>query len=413
MKIRKTIFQPVLSVIALLFCAANIAAQWISVSSGSNGMAQYLSIYSLAVNNGTIYAGSSNDGVYSSGNNGNNWSLVQGLPPTGANCWALYSNGSSIFAGYFTGSANSYRSTNNGTNWLMMVMPDMYARDFILKGPFLFASCWGGSVLRSTNNGANWIQMSNGITGGGLWHMTISGSYLFVTAQNGGVFRTSNDGSNWTQVISGLSYPVVYSLCTSGSRVFAGSDGAGIFVTTNNGDNWSPTGQQNGTIYDMLVSGNTIIAGGTLGIKTSTNNGTNWVEHNQGLTSGNVSCLVNDGVYLYAGTLGGSVYRRPLNEMLSVELLLGNVPQKFRLEQNYPNPFNPTTRINFDIQQTAMVKLKVYDITGKEVSTIVNEILKAGEYAAEFDGSNFTSGAYFCKLETQDFTETRKMILIK
>lgn len=413
MKLRKTFFNSIFSVLILMMCAGNTAADWVSVSSGSNGMSQYLSIYSLAVNNGMIFAGSSNEGVYSSGNNGSNWSLVQGLPLTGANCWALYSNGSSIFAGYYTGSSNSYRSTNNGTNWATMVMPSMYARDFIVKDSYLFASCWGGTVQRSTNNGANWIQMSSGITGGGLWHMTISGSYLFVTAQSGGVFRTSNDGANWTQAINGITYPVMYSLCTFGNRIFAGSDGAGIFVTTNNGDNWSPTGQQNGTIYDMLVSGNTIIAGGTLGIKTSTNNGTNWVEHNQGLTSGNVSCLVSDGVYIYAGTLGGSVFRRPLNEILSVELISGNVPQKFDLKQNFPNPFNPVTKIKFDIQLTAMVKLIVFDVTGREVSTVVNEILKAGEYSVEFNGSNLTSGVYFCKLETKDFTDIKKMILVK
>jgi hypothetical protein len=393
--------------------SVNVFADWVSVSSGSNGMSQYLSIYSLAVNNGIIYAGSSNEGVYRSGNNGNNWSLVGGLPPTGANCWALFSDGSNIFAGYYTGSSNSYRSTNNGTNWSTMVMPNLYARDFIVKGPYLFASCWGGTVQRSTNNGANWIQMSSGITGGGLWHMAVSGSYLFVTAQNGGVFRTSNDGANWTQAINGLTYPVVYSLCTSGSRIFAGSDGAGIFVTTNNGDNWSATSQTSGTIYTMILSGSTIIAGGTSGIKTSTNNGVSWVEQNQGLASGNVSCLLSDGLYLYAGTLGGSVFRRPLAEMLAVEMLSNTVPGSYRLAQNYPNPFNPVTNIKFDIQQTGLVKLIVYDVTGREVSAVVNEILRPGEYSAEFDGTNLTSGVYFYKLETEDFTETRKMILTK
>lgn len=413
MKSRNKQFSSISAVLVLLLYAAGAASQWVSVSNGNNGMTQYLSIYSLTVNNGVIYAGSSNEGVYKSINNGNNWSLVAGLPSTGANCWALYSDGSSIFAGYFTGSTNSYRSTNNGTNWSTMVMPSMYARDFIVKGQYLFASCWGGTVQRSTNNGANWVQMSSGISGGGLWHMMVAGSYLFVTAQSGGVFRTSNDGANWTQAINGLTNPVVYSLCSSGSRIYAGTDGSGIFVSTNNGDSWSATGQQSGTMYTLLVSGSTVIAGGTLGVKTSTNGGTSWQEHNEGLTNGNVVCMISDGVYLYAGTLGGSVFRRSLNQVLAVNTITGEVPEQYALEQNYPNPFNPVTKINFSILRTGMVSLKIFDVSGREINTVVNEVLNPGEYSAEFDGSNLASGVYFYKLETIDFAETKKMILTK
>lgn len=89
------------------------------------------------------------------------------------------------------------------------------------------------------------------------------------------------------------------------------------------------------------------------------------------------------------------------------------IPDKFSISQNYPNPFNPNTIIKFKIANSSNVRLIVYDILGKEVITIVNEELKPGTYDAEFDGTNLPSGVYYYKLETADYSETKKMVLIK
>jgi Secretion system C-terminal sorting domain/Concanavalin A-like lectin/glucanases superfamily len=89
------------------------------------------------------------------------------------------------------------------------------------------------------------------------------------------------------------------------------------------------------------------------------------------------------------------------------------VPQSFRLEQNYPNPFNPKTIINFQLSHLANVELKVYDILGKEVISLVNGKKDAGSYSVEFDGSNFASGIYFYKLNADNFSDTKRMVLIK
>jgi hypothetical protein len=89
------------------------------------------------------------------------------------------------------------------------------------------------------------------------------------------------------------------------------------------------------------------------------------------------------------------------------------VPAKFSLLQNYPNPFNPVTNIKFDIAKSGMVKLVVYDITGKQVADLVNGDLAAGSYKYDFDASSLASGIYFYKLETTGFTSIKKMILVK
>ncbi len=90
-----------------------------------------------------------------------------------------------------------------------------------------------------------------------------------------------------------------------------------------------------------------------------------------------------------------------------------NIPNKYLLSQNYPNPFNPATKINFSLPKNSFVTLKVFDLSGKEVANLVNENLSAGSYETDFNASDLTSGIYFYRLTTENFSETKKMILVK
>lgn len=101
---------------------------------------------------------------------------------------------------------------------------------------------------------------------------------------------------------------------------------------------------------------------------------------------------------------------------LQNEVTVGK-PGEFKVSQNYPNPSNPKSKIDYEIPFTAKVSIKVYDILGKEVQTVVNELKDAGYYSADFDGTNLASGIYFYRIiaegEGQSFTKTMKMILVK
>lgn len=99
--------------------------------------------------------------------------------------------------------------------------------------------------------------------------------------------------------------------------------------------------------------------------------------------------------------------------VIGIQNISGEVPERFSLGQNYPNPFNPKTNVRIQMPNSGFVKLAVFDITGKEVAVLVNEELKAGTYNVDFDGSNLASGTYFYKLETNGFSDVKKMILIK
>ena len=96
-----------------------------------------------------------------------------------------------------------------------------------------------------------------------------------------------------------------------------------------------------------------------------------------------------------------------------VEEVYDQIPQKVVLSQNYPNPFNPVTTIDYKITRPGFVLLKVYDVLGNEVSTLVNENRNAGKLSVEFDATGLTSGIYYYRLISDEFVETKKMILLK
>ena len=109
------------------------------------------------------------------------------------------------------------------------------------------------------------------------------------------------------------------------------------------------------------------------------------------------------------------------NETFKVNASVTNVeepsvdglPTKFALNQNYPNPFNPSTSISYNIPESGLVELNVYDMLGNKIKTLVNEQKSAGNYEVRFDASNLSSGMYIYRLITSGFTETKKMLFMK
>ena len=121
-----------------------------------------------------------------------------------------------------------------------------------------------------------------------------------------------------------------------------------------------------------------------------------------------------------AWTSGGTPYRRTHNVLVDlrtpvtgVSQIKGMIPSSFAVYQNYPNPFNPSTTIRYDVPKTSPVKLVVYDVLGREVATLVDEVKKAGRYQTIWNANRFASGVYFCRLQAGDFVHTMKLAFIK
>jgi hypothetical protein len=209
-------------------------------------------------------------------------------------------------------------------------------------------------------------------------------------------------------------------IIANGSDVFWGNTD-GIYHSTNNGVNWakamSGIGASDTNISALSYFNNNIVAGTTSGkVYLSTNNGDSWSALIDGFPNDrNVQCFAVNNNILFAGLNYNSVWR--YGDVTNSTIISTIVPNKFVLFQNYPNPFNPVTKIRFDLPRRTgiggMTTLKIFDVIGREISTLINQQLQPGTYEVTFDGGKYSSGVYFYKIETDGFTEVKRMILLK
>ena len=133
-------------------------------------------------------------------------------------------------------------------------------------------------------------------------------------------------------------------------------------------------------------------------------------------TSGGVTSGAYTVTILGKGPNGTPVHQRTIALTVTpvgLNVSGNEVPKEFYLYQNFTNSFNSSTQIRFDLQKAGSVKLSVYDLTGRKVADILNENMAIGKHSIDFNASNLSSGVYFYKIETPDFTSIKKMILIK
>ncbi|MDR3628480.1 MAG: T9SS type A sorting domain-containing protein, partial [Ignavibacteriaceae bacterium] len=169
-------------------------------------------------------------------------------------------------------------------------------------------------------------------------------------------------------------------------------------------------------VYPNGTKGSNIFAASNTFNKVflSTNDGASWTEVDSGLTLEHEFKLIISNNYLFAGSVDGTIWKRPLSEMISGTAELNYIiPNSFSLKQNYPNPFNPSTVISYAIPKASLVTIKVYDVLGKEIRSLVNEEKSAGNYSIQFNGDNLASGIYFYQMKSENFVQTRKLILMK
>jgi hypothetical protein len=111
--------------------------------------------------------------------------------------------------------------------------------------------------------------------------------------------------------------------------------------------------------------------------------------------------------------VGGKIVYDSQNPVYIADYGHQNIPKEFKLEQNYPNPFNPVTTIKYSLPSAEKVQLKVYDLLGRESATLVNAEQKPGNYSVEFNSNELTSGVYFYLLQTNEFSDVKKMLIVK
>lgn len=330
-----------------------------------------------------------------------------------------------------------YRTIDGGTSWAKITnitgpWPKGICGLCVVNTSIIYACGRYSSpahFLKSTDGGATWISKdmsayasrlidcyfysptSGFVTGGiGSTYSNSKGIVLFTSdgGENWVNRFTTSDTSQWGWKIS---FPSVNTGYVSLEKEHP--PGPCYFLkTTDGGVTWEQKQFMN-NYYDEegvgFVNDNTgWIRGWSGPTFVTTNGGISWQLANFGnyinrfrFLNDTLAYAVGYNVYMYS--------RYPIG----IEPISTTIPVKYLLFQNYPNPFNPSTNIKFNLPNSSFTKLIVYDALGKELVTLVNEQLNAGTYEANWNASNFSSGLYFYKLTVENYTDTRKMLLVK
>jgi len=394
--------------------------------------------------------------VFRSTNGGTSWTSmpVTGLDVKALMCvWAIDENTCFVAdggdaAGTTGGDAAVSKTTNGGTNWTKIFNTGGSAGFF--NGIVFSRSNPSFGIAESDPptgaGGAFYVQVST--NGGSTWTLTnppgVTGQ---ASAQNSIVVidnqfygwgfnttaqsrLTSNGGTTWYSGTYGITGTFAAGLAFHDNKTFGlgctSNSFPNVARTTNGGTSYTSVGMGGTGTTTMgslkWISGsNTCYYTGALAaalaMRKSTDNGASWTEMTGPAGAINYTHFdfvrIGNTVTGFAISPNGTVLK--LTETVTLIKSENNiVPSEFKLNQNYPNPYNPTTTISFSLPKSEFVSLKVYDILGKEVATIVNERLEAGTYNQLFEApSNFTSGVYFYKLIAGNYTDTKKMTLLK
>ena len=346
-----------------------------------------------------------------------------------------------IFINSNTGFTNAFmkifKTTNAGENWSAIDLPGIFGDDmFVLNEDTIWlaesTSTFGG-IYRTTNGGLTWtIQFQYGGTNPDKIYMYDRN--LGFMKRGTALFRTSNSGVNWTEINS-LGFKDIYFIDSlTGWKAWYY-----FFKTTDGGNTWvqKPLPPEGSFILISGINNFSLVnedilwgvgaeafygSGKYRGmIYKSTDGGESW-----GYQIPDTS--INLGIYTFMkfinklngwsySTIGGvHTVTGGGDTTIYVEMkpISTEIPGGYRLHQNYPNPFNYSTRIKFDISKTSDVKLKVYNLLGKEIDEIVNSKISAGSYDFRFIGSELSSGVYFYRLSADgNVVDTKKMLLIK
>ena len=364
-----------------------------------------------------VFAGSFG-GLYRSTNSGESWEDVSPIRDSTIVTAVKSLTGARIIAG--TDDGKLYLSTDSGSSWTVEGngLPRSMFRTFAV-GPsdMLYAALESYGIFRSSDFGHTWERL--GTSGLYPWVMAIvideTGNIFAGTWQ--GIYRSTDNGTTWVKKDSSITYPSLYSLASDQSgTLVAGTTSSGIYRSTDNGENWVPAGSGGRSVY-RLAYANGLFVAATMdsGFFFSATKGTTWQRISAGLDAGEPRALAIDSVgYLWIGLSAfAGVYRTQQPFPMFFENGFGRLPRVYALSQNHPNPFNPTTMIEFDLPRRSDVSIVVFDVLGRQVERLVNDVRDAGRHSISFDASKVSSGVYFYRLIADGLVQTKKMIVQK
>lgn len=330
--------------------------------------------------------------------------------------------------GYCTGTYGTIlKTTNSGLNW-STVLSSTYIKPYscidIIDSNKAFAvgtTYIAATSVSTTNGGLNWTESFSSLETFYSGVKFINGQTGFISGPDTKVKITTNFGLNWvTKRVENNKYYDLYSIdALNENFIFVVGDTGNIFKSTNSGQNWvKKNAGTNEMLRDIvIVNDQTLYICGHNGLVfKSTNAGESWVVQNTGVTETlqkvffinlNTGYIVGEQGRVLKTTSGG----------IGIQKISDIIPTEMKIHQNYPNPFNSSTIIKFEIplidKRNNYVDLSIYDINGRYVRTIFNEYLKPGEYQADINMNNKSSGIYYAVLRSENIFKSIKLILLK
>jgi hypothetical protein len=436
-----------LQTLFFFFLTAQICfGQWVQVGLNNE------SIKEIAIKDATIFAVTLDSGkVFRSIDNGSNWTMILdscaidvAISQTGK----VFMVKDSLLNPplWMTTKSKLFASLDNGNTWSKIDIMEQLI-DSIQGGPRKLTISPSGIVFcyiynldarsefdyiaKSTDDGVLWTTPGPSIISGNLFDfrnqsfITIGRVYYYLCCSYTFIHLSSDYGNNWA-FLGWPPYhpywiPYAVGLFSNNNIIIVEEhfieEKKAICLSTDMCSTWTVIdtliNSQVGLSYSSGSSEGMLIGTEDLGVFLFSDMGDSLGSRNEGLTNLNIKTLTldNNG-YVYAGTENG-VWRRPLTEIVTSVDNEPTQPTEFALEQNYPNPFNPSTTFRYSIPTQSKVVIKVFDVLGNEVATLMDEEKSVGTYELTWNAENLSSGIYFYQLKAGEFISTKKMILLK
>jgi len=411
---------------SLLITCNHISAQGVWVRQNSGTSADLYGVHFINNNEGYVVGDS---GVFlKTKDNGINWSKKSfGDYVFRAVQFIDSSNG--YVVGYNSSGGVIFKTSDGGNSWDTFTMNGLcLALHFMNKDTGIVVG-YGRFIVKTTDGGQSWLSLAyhHGVNTSRFINdiCFVNDTVGFIASGEcgpgfqcfghtdfvGEISKTTDGGDNWKS-LAGIGTFFSISFGSDSVGIVAGR---GSYKTTDGGNKWDYTKTPfNNGLY--FISPDTGWCAGVEGdsvhgvVAMTTNGGSNWIIEDSVDTGALYRIFFSGKNYGCVVGAGGTILKRTgITSVVTSE----NIPKQFVLYQNYPNPFNPTTTIMYDLVESGFVSLNIYDVLGREVKRIVNDIHVAGHYEITFEARNLPTGIYLCRLKFGRKTQVIKMLLIK
>lgn len=328
-------------------------------------------------------------------------------------CWAVGADETIIY------------TSDAGTNWELQHEGSGFSSGYLQDILFVNSDTgWavgsGRLILYTEDGGATWTEQYSGSSGGFEAIAVGDGQHLWAVGDDysGGsstsLILHSSDGGNTWQEQNGNIDETLFGVCfVDNTHGWAVGNGGSVVATTDGGATWT---QQTSAVDNTLqavdfLDANVGIAVGVYASQYTMDGGDTWDEDDASGQINGIEYLDADHIWT-AGNSGSVLFSSGVTTDIQSEYGV-SIPATFSLGQNYPNPFNPTTTIRYALPKKSLVNIAVYNTRGEVVRTLIRKTQSAGYHTLDFNAGELPSGMYVYRIQAEDFTQTRKMILLK